>query len=134
MDQVQKTPEHKRRFVLGILLVVEAALSGFVSAFAIPFAGVGLVGVIGAIVLGTSGLRLAIGKPHKPKMMAVQIFVGGAAALFGAFPILLFSQCGIMGGGCSRHAEWIIFGVPGMAMAMNAACAVLIWRPLRRRS
>jgi len=123
-------PEEQRRFLVlratGILLIVEAVLGAVLGVYMTPFAGVGVLGIAGAAAIGYSGVTVLTLRRNVFGLAALVAALGAGPLAVPPFVILLFSNCGIMGGDCTPGSELIFFGWPVALILLNWAICVIV--------
>jgi hypothetical protein len=116
------------RISCGALLIVEGLAGGLLSFPMTVFAGVGLIGLFGAVTAIWLGVSMISSRIQDRKLAAVGALAAGVLLALPITALVLFSNCGIMGGGCSRNAEWLIVGIPLLIVLFNALCGMVIIR------
>lgn len=115
------------RRICGALLIIEGvggALSSIMLFLVPPASLSGIFGAVGAIWVGVAACR---SWPRRPVLIALGASASGVLLAVPVLLIALFSNCGIMGGGCSPSSEIRIFGIPTLVVLLNGLFGLAIW-------
>ena len=138
MSGYEKSPDHGdpppttrqrwARRICGAVLIAEGIAVAVLSIPLVIFGGLGVIGLFGAfcaIWLGIAVLRSRIHKPVEAALSAVGV---GILLALPVTAVVMLSNCGFMGGGCSRDSEVLIVGVPLSLVLLNG---LIGWTTLR---
>jgi hypothetical protein len=111
----------------GALLIAEGVGGGLFSLHLMLFPPASLAGIFGAAGAIWVGIVACRSRPSRPGLTALGALASGALLAVPVFLITLFSNCGIMGGGCFQNSEIRIFGIPLLVVLLNGLLGLAIW-------